>query len=53
MVWSVHPPPAACLRAESYILKHVKDLPTAHKFMGIINGFKERLAWHGQVRTRG
>lgn len=34
--------------AESYILEKVKDLPTAKKFMGIINGFKERLAWHGQ-----
>ena len=34
--------------AESYILKHVKDLPTAKKFVGIVEAFKERLAWHGQ-----
>ena len=34
--------------AESYVLKHVKDLDTAKKFLGVVNRFKERLAWHGQ-----
>ena len=34
--------------AESYVLEKVKDLPTAQKFLGIVNNFKERLAWHGQ-----
>jgi len=34
--------------AESYILKHVKDLHTARGFMEIVEGFKSRLAWHGQ-----
>lgn len=34
--------------AESYILRKVKDLPTAQKFLGVINAFKDRLAWHGQ-----
>ena len=34
--------------AESYILSKVKDYPTARKFLGIIDAFKQRLAWHGQ-----
>jgi altronate dehydratase len=34
--------------AEAYILRRVKDLPTARKFLGIIDAFKARLAWHGQ-----
>ena len=34
--------------AESYILSKVKDFPTAAKFLGIIDAFKQRLAWHGQ-----
>eukprot|EP01116_Phalansterium_solitarium_P021906 TRINITY_DN7030_c0_g1_i1.p1 TRINITY_DN7030_c0_g1~~TRINITY_DN7030_c0_g1_i1.p1 ORF type:complete len:963 (-),score=398.81 TRINITY_DN7030_c0_g1_i1:530-3418(-) len=35
--------------AEAYILRRVKDLPTAKKFVSIIERFKERLAWHGQT----
>jgi altronate dehydratase len=34
--------------AEAYILRRVKDLPTAKAFLGIIDAFKARLAWHGQ-----
>lgn len=34
--------------AESYVLEKVKDLGTAKKFLKIVEGFKERLAWHGQ-----
>ena len=34
--------------AESYVLEKVKDLSTAKRFLTIVEGFKERLAWHGQ-----
>jgi altronate dehydratase len=34
--------------AEAYVLEKVKDLATAQKFLGIVDAFKERLAWHGQ-----
>jgi altronate dehydratase len=33
--------------AESYLLKNVRDLATARKFLGLIDGFRERLSWHG------
>ncbi|MGH9339409.1 MAG: UxaA family hydrolase [Acidobacteriota bacterium] len=35
--------------AESYVLNNVKDLETARKFLGLIERFKERLAWHGHT----
>jgi len=45
---------AACLcetdelmGAESYVLKKVKDLPTARALLEKISAFKQRLAWHG------
>ncbi|ETX02078.1 MAG: hypothetical protein ETSY1_04950, partial [Candidatus Entotheonella factor] len=33
--------------AESYMLQNVKDLDTARKFLGTIEEFKSRVAWHG------
>jgi len=33
--------------AESYILRRVKDLATARRFLEMIALFKERLGWHG------
>ncbi|HWA08128.1 MAG TPA: UxaA family hydrolase [Opitutaceae bacterium] len=33
--------------AESYVLSRVKDLPTARALLAKIEGFKERLGWHG------
>ncbi len=33
--------------AEPYILQKVRDLETAHKFLTLIENFKERTAWHG------
>ncbi len=33
--------------AESYVLKNVKDLPTARALLTKIAEFKQRLAWHG------
>ncbi|MBP8256393.1 MAG: UxaA family hydrolase, partial [Opitutaceae bacterium] len=33
--------------AESYVLKSVRDLPTARALLGAIERFKERLSWHG------
>ena len=33
--------------AEAYILKKVKDLETAQKFLMMVERFKERAAWHG------
>jgi len=34
--------------AESYILKHTKDLEVAQKFVRFVERFKERFSWHGQ-----
>ncbi|MCI0423715.1 MAG: UxaA family hydrolase, partial [Acidobacteria bacterium] len=33
--------------AESYVLKNVKDLQTARRFLATIERFKERASWHG------
>ena len=33
--------------AEGYLLKKVRDLPTALGFMARLDGFRERLSWHG------
>ncbi|HVW22282.1 MAG TPA: UxaA family hydrolase [Opitutaceae bacterium] len=33
--------------AESYVAAKVKDLPTARALLGMIEGFKRRLSWHG------
>jgi len=33
--------------AESYVLKNVKDLETARRFLEAIERFKERTRWHG------
>jgi altronate dehydratase len=33
--------------AEPYVLSNVRDLPTAKAFLGKIEAFKERAAWHG------
>ena len=33
--------------AESYVLKNVKDLETARRFLATIERFKERTRWHG------
>ena len=33
--------------SESYLLRRVRDLATARAVLGHIEGFKERLAWHG------
>jgi len=33
--------------AESYVLKNVKDLQTARRFLTMIERFKERTRWHG------
>ncbi len=33
--------------AESYVLKNVKDLETARRFLDAIERFKERTRWHG------
>ncbi|HUR59357.1 MAG TPA: UxaA family hydrolase, partial [Opitutaceae bacterium] len=33
--------------AESYVLKNVRDLATARKFMGTLDAFREKLTWHG------
>ena len=33
--------------AESYVLKNVKDLDTARRFLHAIERFKERTRWHG------
>src|SRR6185436_6094486 len=33
--------------AEAYLLKNARDYATATKFLGKIEGFKERLSWHG------
>lgn len=33
--------------AEGYVLQSVRDLPTAKSLLGMIEGFKRRLSWHG------
>ena len=33
--------------AEAYILKNVRDLPTARALLGTIDRFRTRLSWHG------
>ena len=33
--------------AESYLLKNVRDLATARAFIGKLDAFREKLAWHG------
>jgi altronate dehydratase len=33
--------------AEAYVLSRVKDLPTARAVLAKIEGFKQRLGWHG------
>ncbi len=33
--------------AENYLLRNVRDLATARAFLGTIDRFRERLAWHG------
>ena len=35
--------------AEGYVLKNVRDLATARKFLATIAEFKERVAWHGHT----
>ncbi len=33
--------------SEAYVLQNVRDLPTARAFLRAIEGFKERVSWHG------
>lgn len=33
--------------AESYMLKNVRDLATARAFLGKLEGFRQKMAWHG------
>ncbi|HWA24159.1 MAG TPA: UxaA family hydrolase [Lacunisphaera sp.] len=33
--------------AEAYVMRNVRDLATARALLGHIEGFKERLTWHG------
>jgi altronate dehydratase len=35
--------------AEEYVLRHVRDLATARRFLALIARFKERVAWHGHT----
>jgi altronate dehydratase len=35
--------------AESYVLKNVKSLDTAKRFLGMVERFKERVGWHGHT----
>ncbi len=35
--------------AEPYILQRVRDLDTAHRFLEMIERFKERVGWHGHT----
>jgi altronate dehydratase len=35
--------------AEGYVLKNVRDLPTARKFLKTVQSFKERVGWHGHT----
>ncbi len=34
--------------AEPYVLHRVRDSATAHRFLEMVERFKERVAWHGQ-----
>ena len=34
--------------AEPYVLQNVRDLETAHRFLTMVERFKERVAWHGE-----
>ncbi len=33
--------------AEGYLLKNVRDLATARAFLGKLEGFRQKMAWHG------
>jgi altronate dehydratase len=35
--------------AEHYVLKNVKDLETAQRFLSTVERFKERVSWHGHT----
>lgn len=35
--------------AEGYVLKNVRDLPTARRFLKTVQAFKERVGWHGHT----
>jgi altronate dehydratase len=35
--------------AERYVLKKVKDVETARRFLGTVERFKERVGWHGHT----
>ncbi|MEU4289908.1 UxaA family hydrolase [Kribbella sp. NPDC026596] len=35
--------------AEPYVLKNVRDLATARRFLATIRSFKERVGWHGHT----
>lgn len=35
--------------AEGYVLKNVRDLPTAQRFLKTVQSFKERVGWHGHT----
>jgi altronate dehydratase len=35
--------------AEHYVLKNVRDLRTARRFLSTVERFKERASWHGQT----
>ncbi|MDX6280072.1 MAG: hypothetical protein QOH03_1143, partial [Kribbellaceae bacterium] len=35
--------------AEGYVLKNVRDLPTARRFLRTVQSFKERVGWHGHT----
>jgi altronate dehydratase len=35
--------------AEHFVLKNVKDLETARRFLTTVERFKERVSWHGQT----
>ena len=34
--------------AEGYVLKNVRDVEVARKFLHMVESFKERVSWHGQ-----
>ena len=35
--------------AEGYVLKNVRDLATARRFLATVRSFKERVGWHGHT----
>jgi altronate dehydratase len=35
--------------AEHYVLKNIRDLATAQRFLSTVERFKERVSWHGQT----